>query len=318
MSSRTVAILGGGGFIGKRISAHLADCGWGVLCLARRSVSGLPASVEIVQDSFDEPAKFAPVLDRVETLIHCASSNTVSTSANTPMLEFERDLKVTVALAQALELSADTNVIYISSGGTIYGEMENGNLISETALISPKSYHGAAKVAAESFLMAWANPEGRALTILRPSNVYGPGQVPKPGFGVIPTLLNCVLTDSVFYLRGNPESTRDYLFISDLEYLIDAAMDGTRPDRPVCINASSGNSVSLTNLISIITAVTGMAPKIERVTSVRGDVNHVALDPSRAYSEFGWRASIGIEEGVRRTWKWLKKYRFEEVGKDVK
>ena len=80
---------------------------------------------------------------------------------------------------------------------------------------SPISYHGAGKVAVEAFLHAYASLSRGSVTILRPSNLYGPGQPYRKGFGIVRTILEHIRSGIPIEIWGDGEIVRDYIYIDD-------------------------------------------------------------------------------------------------------
>lgn len=273
--------------------------------MVRRGNETFSESVCPVIFDYDRPADFQEALEGLDVLVQAAASNTVTKSANDPMRELDTDLRASVALVDALQRRPDIHVVFLSSGGTFYGEGRPGQLIDEKAPARPRSFHGASKAAAESFFVAWAARTGGRLTIVRPSNVYGPGQPPTPGFGVVPALLRCAASGSTFRLRGSPASVRDYLYVEDFVDLLARVILAERSESPQIFNASSGIGVQLGDLISRVEQVTGRSIEVEAVDSLRSEVDSIVLDPAMVRKHHGWRATTSLEDGLAETWKWF-------------
>ena len=113
-----------------------------------------------------------------------------------------------------LQAQPETHLIFFSSGGTVYGNPQQLP-VSEDSPIAPLSNHGAGKAAQESFCQA-LRAQGHAVTILRPSNAYGPGQTMKRGFGLVRTLLEHARLGTAMEIWGDGENVRDYIYIDDI------------------------------------------------------------------------------------------------------
>jgi UDP-glucose 4-epimerase len=173
--------------------------------------------------------------------------------------------------------------------------------------VVPRSYYGAAKGAVELMLHALCEQAGHRVTVLRPSNVYGPGQPALPGFGVIPALMRCARDGVAFECWGSGAIARDFLYIDDFTELVQKVLaTDTRGNRFQLLNAGSGTLVSLDELHALISRVSGreIAWHIREARVV--DPPQVLLDSSLAREVIGWTPRTDIEQGLRLTWEsWM-------------
>ena len=301
-----IGVLGASGFIGRHLVRVLDDAGASVRALVRRDVGGFPEGVECVAGSFDTPADFDRALEGLDVLVHVAASNTVATSHSAPLRELDGDLRTSLSLLEALQRRRNIHLVFVSSGGTVYGDGPVDEPIGENARRHPRSFHGASKGAVELFFQAWAATTDNDLTIIRPANVYGPGQHPRRGFGVIPALFESVVRDRVFQIRGSSRSTRDYLYIDDFADLVRRLVLAPPPPDARIVNASSGRGIDLAGLIALVEKVTGKTVRTTESDSLSGDVNAIVLDPTRAGDLFYWAPTTSLERGLERTWAWFR------------
>ena len=306
--SGTILTLGGSGFIGTALSEALVATGNEVIALTRSTTKPPRSTVKYVSGTFNSPADFAPLLTDCRTVVHLASSSTPGSSAGHPLHELEHNLRVTFALLEALQNAPRCNLLFVSSGGTLYGD-KTITPATESSRIGPMSYHGAAKAAAEYFISAWTQQFSRSATILRPSNVYGPGQTVRQGFGIIPTAFAKLMNNEALEIWGDGNAVRDYLFIDDLIQLCLAIVNTPMGSGAKILNASSNTGTSLNELLSLIEAVTGT--HIRRVQHAKRhvDASHVVIDSSEAHRLFGWAPQTSLADGLNHTWKWWIKQR---------
>lgn len=296
-----IAVLGAGGFIGRALCARLAGAGHEVLGLVRRPAPGLAVPSRV--DSFTDPAVFREALTGCDWLLHAAAGSTPGSTLGQPRAEIDANLAVSLALIEAMQSVAGCGLLYLSSGGTVYGDCGAAS-VPEHQPLRPRSYHGAAKAAVELFLSAYASQYGGAVVVLRPSNVYGPGQGRRGGFGIVPTAMAAALADESVTLWGDGSTVRDYLYIDDLVDLVQAVVAaGAFPGFAAC-NAASGQAVSLVDLLDTVDAVTGRPLRRTFLPGRRVDVQAIAPSPAMAAETFGWRAATSLEEGLRATWAW--------------
>jgi len=127
----------------------------------------------------------------------------------------EKNIGPTIRFLEFLQGYDDIHMIFLSSGGTLYGNPEFIP-VNESYPLNPLSFHGAGKVSIEFFLKTFSSFPGKYTTILRPSNIYGPGQRLRSGFGVVPTMLGHILNGTIMEIWGDGTSIRDYLYIEDM------------------------------------------------------------------------------------------------------
>jgi UDP-glucose 4-epimerase len=304
----TILTLGGGGFIGTALSDALAATGNEVVALTRSTTKPHHSSIKCVAGNFSSPADFTPLLSGCRVVIHLASSSTPGSSAGNPLHELEHNLRVTFALLEALQNAPHCNLLFISSGGTLYGD-KTTLPATESSRIAPMSYHGAAKAAAEHFISAWAQQYSRSATILRPSNVYGPGQAVRQGFGIIPTAFAKIMNNEALEIWGDGNAVRDYLFIDDLIQLCLAIVNTPMDSGAKILNASSNTGTSLNELLNLIEAVTGSHIRRLHHTKRHIDASHVVIDSSEAHKLFCWSPQTPLADGLKHTWTWWTKQR---------
>lgn len=298
----SILILGAGGFIGRNLSRSLADRGIPVIAVSRSGDVTPHALIERLIGDFREPEQLAPLLQRSRAVVHLATTSTPGTSAARPLHEIETNLHLTGALLQALHLHPKVELLYMSSGGSLYADTTT-EPSSESAQLQPRSYHGAAKLASESFISAWCSQSGGAATILRPSNVYGPGQPERKGFGVIPAALGTMLRGEVLHVWGDGSARRDYIYIDDLVELCISALTMPMPAGVRTFNACSGTSISLNELLAIMESITGKPLQRSYDPGRAVDASCIAMDPALAAQAYGWRHRTSLKAGLRQTWE---------------
>jgi UDP-glucose 4-epimerase len=267
--------------------------------LSRQAEPGLRAGVEYHRGCQSDVAIVAPLLARCTAVVHLAAATTPGCSAQAPQLEVNENLVPLARFIETLAEAGPRRLVFLSSGGAIYG---NPAVLpaTEALLPSPLSYHAAGKVAAEEFFRAWAQRAGAALAILRPSNVYGPGQPLQSGFGFVRTVLERARTSQAVDIWGDGRQVRDFLYIDDL---VDAClMLLAAPEVAGTFNAGAGVGTALLDLLRMVEQVTGRPIPITLHPGRGIDVNAIWLDSSRLHAATGWRANTPLAAGIARTW----------------
>lgn len=297
-----ILVTGAGGFIGKHLVTALASRGARVVAASRHSFDA-PTEVERIIGELREPRDFVPLLADCHGVVHLASSSTPGSSAGNPLAELDANLHTTLALLHALQARPDIHLLYVSSGGNLYPPQARA--AGESVPTMPRSYHGAGKAAAEQFIMAWCAQYGAHATILRPSNVYGPGQEERRGFAVIPTAMRCLLRGEALTIWGDGSALRDYLYIDDFIALCLAAIDCRNDSECEVFNASSGHSIALNALLAMIETVGGHTLHRAYAAPRAVDVPSVDIDSGTARRRFAWAPTVDLRDGLSRTWAWL-------------
>ena len=294
-----ILVIGGSGFIGRALVSSLAAEGREVHVLSRKPAPGLPAGVQAHVGDQGDKAVLNPLLARCQQVIHLASVTTPGDTVWSPSAEAEANLIPALRFLECLQDFPESGVVFVLTGGALYGNAEGAN---ETTIPLPGSYHGAGKVALESFFSVLGQRRPGRLTILRPSNVYGPGQALRAGFGIIPTLLERARDGGKVTIWGDGSSVRDYLYIDDMVAACRHALDGPNG----IYNIGAGVGTSLNELIEQVQQITGRMLLVERQSTRASDVARIILDTSRVREILGWRPAVGLREGLRRTWSGLQ------------
>jgi len=288
----------GGGFLGRALALSLAVAGRRVAVLSPRAEEAAwPEGIRAVNGRQEDRAPLERLLGSHGTVIHAAWGTTPGSSAGRPALEAEAGLQPFLAFLEILQEFPAARLLFLSSGGTVYGDPARLP-VAEDAPLQPRSCHGAGKVAAEFFLRL--RTPARTV-VLRPSNIYGPAQALKRGFGVIPHLLRCAAEGSPFRMWGDGTQVRDYLYVDDFCAAVRALL--AREGASGTFNLGSGAGTSLNDLCALAAAVTGRPLAIERRPAREADVDRIVLDIAALTGAVGWRPSVPLEEGLRRCWR---------------
>ena len=299
--SRDGILVVGGGFLGRALAERLAASGHRVGVLSPRAEeSAWPDGIAATSGRQEDRARVQRLLEAHGTVIHAAWGTTPGSSAGRPAVEAEAGLLPFLAFLDALQDFPDARLLFLSSGGTVYGDPARLP-VAEEAPLQPRSCHGAGKAAAELFLRIRAPAR---TVVLRPSNIYGPAQALKSGFGVIPHLLRCAATGSPFRMWGDGSQVRDYLFVDDFCAAVLALAAQERVSGT--FNLGSGAGTSLNDLCALVGAVTGRRLAVERLPAREADVGRIVLDIAALSRAVAWRPSLSLEAGLRRCWDRLR------------
>lgn len=304
MDKNGILLLGGAGFIGTALAQKLASEGARVTV-----ITSAPPAVEVPGVAYrvgdmGSASLLEDLLPQCGTIVHLASTSTPGSSARHPAWELD-NLAPTLHLLEYLHGQWDCHLVFLSSGGTVYGNPPT-NRIDEGLHCAPLSYHGAGKVAVEAFLNAF-RAAGHAVTVLRPSNAYGPGQFLEQGFGLVRTALEHAQNGTTVQLWGDGENIRDFLYIDDLVDAIVRAIHA--PQDRGTYNVGSGEGHTLNQIVELARRISSLPLSVEYQPGRWVDAREVVLDNSHIRASLGWQPTVGLEEGMRRTWEWLQRRR---------
>ena len=304
MKDRNILLLGGGGFIGTALSRSLNENNFAVHILSTQLPSRqIGPDIMFHKGSLDNKEILERLLPECNTIVHLASCTTPGSSSRQPALEADKNITPTLRFLDILQGYNNVHIIFVSSGGTLYGNPES-TPVDETQPTNPLSFHGAGKVALETFLRTFSMSPEKNTTILRPSNVYGPGQPLRSGFGVIRTMLEHVLCGTVMEIWGDGSSVRDFLYIDDMLSALIRLIDLPHDDNTY--NVGSGIGYSLNQLKEIIESVCRRKLSTIYRPSRKTDVKTIVLNSSHLIKKTKWHPTVSLEQGIESTWKWLK------------
>ncbi|CAL9327117.1 NAD-dependent epimerase/dehydratase family protein [Streptomyces sp. SudanB182_2057] len=288
---RHAVVVGAGGLMGR------------VLCERMRALGA-----EVVGATRDTPPLVrpdgapAPALRGAGIVYHLATSVTPSLAETRPEL-VAADHEAFVALLDALALLEDPPLVVLTSTGLTVSESADGRPCTESAPARPRSAYARAKLALERELRA-RSPRVPGM-VLRMTNVYGPGHRLRRGYGVVAHWLDAVVQGRPLDLYGDPDTTRDYLYVDDAVAAL-AAIGPEAAELPFdVINIGSGEATSLGRLLGVIRKVTDRELTV-RLCPARGfDQPANLLDVERARRFLGWQARTPLAVGLERTWRAL-------------
>ncbi len=298
-------VLGGTGFIGSHLVDKLLAAGQEVRAfdrhpeLFRAAVPG----VEYRFGSFDHAQDLVQLFDGVDHVYHLVSTTLPKTSNDDPAFDVTSNLVPTLRLLDLCVKAQIKRVIYVSSGGTVYGEPVHLP-VAEDAPTEPNCSYGATKVAIEKYLHYYRHQFNLDSVVVRPSNAYGPRQNPKGIQGAIGVFLGHVLKDQPIEIWGDGSVVRDYVYVEDLAEGILKA--GTLDAPSKVFNFGSGAGNSLLDILARIERLTGKKADIRFSAARRFDASRIWLDISRAERELAWRPRMSLDDGISATLQFLR------------
>jgi UDP-glucose 4-epimerase len=298
-----ILVLGGCGFIGSHVVDALLRAGHSVRVFDRQAerFRNPLARVDYRFGDFNDHMALAEAITGVDAVFHLISTTFPGTADLDPKTDVRDNL---IGALQLIETMLSLNVsrlLFLSSGGTVYGIPEQVE-IPETHPLRPVSSYGIVKAAIEHYLVAYRRSRGLSSVIIRASNPYGPRQGHSGVQGVISTFLGRIAAGEAIEIWGDGTVVRDYLDVVDLAAL--CVLAGTsRLEGPY--NAGSGVGTSVNEIVEAIRIITGAQIETLYKPGRAADVPRSVLDCTRARTDFGWIARRPLADGLQSTWEWL-------------
>ncbi|HEX5929636.1 MAG TPA: NAD-dependent epimerase/dehydratase family protein [Solirubrobacterales bacterium] len=302
-------VTGGAGFIGSNLVDALLARGDEVtvvddLSTGRRGNldAALAAGAELVElDVRDRAALTKLAVERCpETVFHLAAQIDVRKSIEDPAFDAAVNVGGTANVLDAARAAEAGRVVFVSTGGAIYGEGEGQELpLSEQAPIAPLAAYGQSKFAAEGYLALYERLYGLSGVSLRLGNVYGPRQDPLGEAGVIAIFCGLLRSGGRPTVYGDGKQTRDYIYVGDV---VAAALAASESRVTGPLNIGTGRETDVLELAAALGRLGEVEDfEPEPAPPRAGEVQRIALDASRAERELGWRPETGLDEGLRLT-----------------
>ena len=292
-------VLGGNGFIGSHLVDHLLLGGNRVRVFSR-NLNHLELSrvnLEYFSGDFSDIHTLARALEDIDIVFHLISTTVPATSNLDPVADISGNLVNTVKLLELMVQKKVARIVYLSSGGTIYGTPEYSP-IQETHPMRPISSYGVVKLAIEKYLHMYSVIHGVEYVALRASNPYGPRQGKTGLQGVIGTYIKHLKEGLPIEIWGTGEIVRDFIYVDDLARLCVIA---GRTSVVGSYNAGIGKGATILEIVDIISECTGITIKPVFKPGRTFDVPHAVLDNKAAVDAFNWYPKVSLKEGIALT-----------------
>jgi len=308
-------VLGGGGFIGSHVVDGLLEAGHAVRVFERPRVPQFrtftpPEAVEWVEGDFQSASMVEDAVQGCEVIVHFVSTTLPENSNDDPVFDVESNVVATLRMLQAASAAKVRKIVFISSGGTVYG-MPRAIPIPESHPTEPRVSYGIAKLMIEKYLALYQTSHGLDHVVLRVANPYGERQRIEGAQGAVAVFLDRALRREPIDIWGDGTVVRDFLHVSDVARAFMRAIDYS--GEPRVFNIASGSGCSLNELMAAIERLLGR-PVERRYLPGRGfDVPRNVLDISRARDVLGWVPRVSLEDGLRATLAWARSGRGDEL-----
>jgi UDP-glucose 4-epimerase len=300
-------IYGGAGFIGSHIADDLLEKNFNVtvfdkLNASRKNVKHILNKIDFIEGDFNNKVDVNKSLKQMDYVIHLVSSTLPAGSNLNPAYDAESNLLSALNLFEGCVKNNIKKVIFISSGGTIYGNPVKLP-IKEDHPTNPLNSYGIIKLSIEKYLGLYKNLKGLDYRILRFSNPFGERQNAKLPQGLISHLLYRIKKRIPVEIWGNGKTVRDYFYIKDgAKAIYKSIVDKSQN---YIYNIGSSRGLSVNQILEKFRRVLNLDFKIKYLESRKFDVKSNVLDCSLAARYLGWEAETDFNSALKNTWRYI-------------
>jgi UDP-glucose 4-epimerase len=301
-----ILVLGGSGFLGSHIvDKFLAEKhDVSVYDLYTERYRRTPSAVEFFTGDFGNVGALDEVISTgFDAIVHCVSTTTPKSSNESPEFDIQSNVIGTVRFLDICVRHNVGKLIFLSSGGTVYGDIGDSPAIDESHRVRPICSYGVSKLSIEHYLSVYQHLHGLNYVSLRLSNPYGERQNPHRALGALTVFLHRALRGQTVEIWGDGSVTRDYIYAGDVAHAVYLATIRTLKG---VFNVGTGIGTSLKGLITAISKAIEIEPKVVWLKGRPFDVPRVVLDCKKLQQSACWRSTTTIDEGIAITAKWLR------------
>ncbi len=297
-------ILGASGFLGKSIIDRILRDSKDTLVLFDRVLDKKfieerwSARIEWIQGDIQNIDDFSCIFDRVDIVLHLISTTKPSTALkNGYVQEIEENVIPTIQLLDICVKNKVKKFVFISSGGTVYGNTQN-LLSCEEDSTTPICSYGIHKLMIEKYIYLYGLKSGLDYNIIRLSNPYGPFQNPESGLGAITNFVYKAVNGEKIVIFGDGTSVRDYIYIDDAVQGILNICQYAGKER--LFNLGTGKGTTLNEIVHIIEYYLNKRLDVEYCAVRESDLKRNVLNIDLYKKVFGEKEYVTVSEGIKK------------------
>ncbi len=320
-------ITGGCGFIGTALVRSLTREGGHAIRVVDNFAVGTREDLAAASDFVEvSPDRLAPIVSGehielvagditdadlalraaggADVIVHFAANTGVMPSVEDPRADCMSNVVGTLNYLEAARCCGVGRFVFASSGGTVIGEAEPP--IHEEMVPHPVAPYGASKLAGEGYCSAYFQTFGIETVALRFGNVYGPLSGHKNS--VVARFIKRAMDGEMLEIYGDGTQTRDFIYVEDLirAVRLSATVDGAGGEVFQIATSAETTVQELTDRLLPALAAAGIEDvEVRKTAARRGEVNRNYADTSKARRKLGWKAEVGLDEGLGRTVDWF-------------
>jgi UDP-glucose 4-epimerase len=301
-----IAIFGGGGFIGSTIVDRLLLDNHQLRIFERpRVLPFRPFStsekVEWCTGDLSSMHDVDNAVKDVDAVFHLVSTTLPKSSNDDPVYDVQSNVVATLQMLNAMVTRKVKKIVFISSGGTVYGPPEYLP-VDEKHPTNPVVSYGITKLAIEKYLQMYRHLHGINAISLRVANPYGERQRIETAQGAVGVFLHNAIRGIPIDIWGDGSVTRDYIHVSDVAEAFVRALE--YKGSSTCFNISSGEGKSLNELVKILEKTLDKSVIVRNLPSRPFDIPVSILSNTLACQELQWKPLVKMTDGIARTARW--------------
>lgn len=299
---KKILVLGGNGFIGKNLCNFLAAENERVISFDMTIPLEKNPLVEYVEGDFFDDHTLEKIIKDVDVIYHAICTLNPGNSNEKYIMGYERDFVQTVKLCSYIKES-DCRLIFLSSGGTVYGNQKI-QPIQEIAVPVPINHYGNLKLCIENTIRTFNFQNKKNMLVARISNPYGPGQDYHKGVGFIDAAIKKTLDKEPIEIWGDGNIVRDYIYIEDLCRMLASLRSYVGPHEVFNLSSNVGTSQK-----EIVEVLNWLDPSVKVVyrPARNVDVSKIILDNTRILEVIN-HSLVDVKDGIENYYQYLKKF----------
>jgi UDP-glucose 4-epimerase len=303
-----ILVTGGAGFIGSHVVDMYLEHGHDVVVVDDLSTghrANVPPRAKFYQVDIRRPELddvFAA--ERPQVVNHHAAQMSVRISVDRPLFDADVNVLGSLNLLECARRHAVEQVVYISSGGAVYGEPVYLPC-DEDHPVDPICPYGVSKHVVEHYLHLYRVNYGLRYVVLRYPNVYGPRQDPAGEAGVVAIFAGQMLDGQPVTINGDGTQERDFVYVGDCARANLAALDPAVPSG--ILNLGSGRGTSILEIFRRMREITGYGQDPRFGPAKLGETYRIFLSAAKAGRDLGWSPTVELETGLGQTVEFFRR-----------
>jgi len=296
-----VLVTGGAGFIGSHVVDKYLESGYEVVIvddLSTGRLSNLNPAAKFYQLDIRSP-ELERVFDeeRPDFVNHHAAQMNVRRSIVEPLFDADVNILGSINLIECARRYDVKRIVYISTGGAVYGEPEYLPC-DEQHPINPICQYGASKHTVEHYLYMYHQNYGLPYTVLRYPNVYGPRQDPHGEAGVVAIFTGQMLSGEQVVINGDGEQKRDFVHVADCA---NANLLALSAEKNGIFNIGSGVGTTINQVFATLKELTHYPLEPVYGSPILGETREIFLEAAKANQALNWSPELNLKQGMATT-----------------
>ena len=302
-----VLVTGGAGFIASHVVELFIEKGYEVVIVDNLSTgrrSNLHPKAKFYEMDIRDP-KLHDVFatEKPDFVNHHGAQMDVRKSVADPQFDADVNVRGSINLLEAARQNGVKRVVYISTGGAVYGEPEYLPC-DEKHPINPICPYGASKHTVEHYLFMWKYLYGLEYAVLRYPNVFGPRQDPHGEAGVVAIFTGLMLAGKPVTINGDGQQQRDFVYVGDCARA--NLLVTEHPEASGIYNVGFGKPTDVNEIFTALKGITGYPYEAKYGPAKAGETRKIYLDATRIRTQLGWTPTVTLEDGLARTVEYFR------------